>query len=143
MIFARLMDGGLPRGWSGPGRQRAAQPESALAPVYPNSALPGLQGVFVNFPMPPSDAVCGLPGALSTIVNVPVLVPIPTGPEGHIHCFVNFPTPVSDAVCGLPGALSTIVNVPVLVWSAVGWKVTLIVQKAPAATGLTQLLVCA
>ena len=91
MISVRLMEDGLPRARSGRGHQRAAQPESALAPVYPHSTLPGLQP------------------------------------------FVNFPMPVSGAVCGLPGALSTIVSVPVLVLSPVGVKVTLIVQKAPAA----------
>jgi len=55
------------------------------------------------------------------------------------------PVPVSATVWGLPGALSTMVSVPLWPPATVGGgvKVTLIVQKAPAAKGLTQLLVWA
>jgi hypothetical protein len=48
------------------------------------------------------------------------------------------PVPVSVAVCGLPAVLSTMLNVPVRVPAAVGLKVTLIVQLAPAATEVPQ-----
>jgi hypothetical protein len=53
------------------------------------------------------------------------------------------PVPVSVTVCGLPVALSVIVSVPVRVPPAVGVKVTLIVQLAPAATVDPQVLVSA
>ncbi len=51
------------------------------------------------------------------------------------------PVPVKDTVCGLPLASSVIVMAPVRVPVAVGVKVTLIVQLAPAATELPQMLV--
>src|SRR5258706_15082825 len=53
------------------------------------------------------------------------------------------PVPVRLAVCGLPAALSVTVIVPVRVPAAVGVKVTLMVQFAPAATEVPQVLVCA
>ena len=43
------------------------------------------------------------------------------------------PVPVKLTVCGLPLALSVIVRVPVRVPEAVGVKVTLMLQFAPAA----------
>ena len=46
------------------------------------------------------------------------------------------PVPARLAVCGLPGALSEMDKVPVRVTSAVGVKVTEIVQLAPAANVL-------
>src|SRR5450432_1259936 len=52
------------------------------------------------------------------------------------------PVPVRLAVCGLPAALSVTVTVPVRVPAAVGVKVTLMEQLAPAATELPQVLVC-
>jgi hypothetical protein len=51
------------------------------------------------------------------------------------------PVPVKAAVCGLPLALSFMVSVPVLVPVAVGVKVTSIVQLAPTATLVPQVLV--
>ena len=51
------------------------------------------------------------------------------------------PVPVSATVCGLPTALSVMVTTPVLVPVAVGLKVTLRVQLAPAATFEPQVLV--
>jgi hypothetical protein len=47
--------------------------------------------------------------------------------------FTTVPIPLRLAVCGLPGALSVIDKVAVRVPICVGWKVTLIVQLAPAA----------
>src|SRR5260370_619056 len=44
--------------------------------------------------------------------------------------------PVSGTVCGLPAALSMMVKVPMRVPAAVGVNVTLIVQFAPAASGV-------
>jgi hypothetical protein len=53
------------------------------------------------------------------------------------------PVPVKLTVCGLPAALSEMLRVPLRVPVAVGVKVTVIVQSAPAATELPQLLVSA
>ena len=52
------------------------------------------------------------------------------------------PVPESVAVCGLFVALSVTVNVPLRVPVAVGVKVTLIVQAAPAAMLAPQVFVC-
>ena len=52
------------------------------------------------------------------------------------------PVPVSDTFCGLLEAESVSVSVPVRVPPAVGVKVTLTVQLAPAARLLPQLLLC-
>ena len=51
--------------------------------------------------------------------------------------------PVRLTVCGLPVALSVTVIVPGCVPVAVGVNVTLIVQLAPAATEVPQVLVSA
>jgi hypothetical protein len=51
------------------------------------------------------------------------------------------PVPVSDTVWGLPGALSVTESEAVSVPAAMGVKVTLTVQLAPAATVLPQVLV--
>jgi hypothetical protein len=53
------------------------------------------------------------------------------------------PVPARATVLGLPGALSVIVTVPDRDPDAVGAKVTLIVQEAPAATDVPQVFVCA
>ena len=60
-----------------------------------------------------------------------------------VNCGVlEAPVPVSDTFCGLLEAESVSVSVPVRVPPAVGVKVTLTVQLAPAARLLPQLLVC-
>ena len=51
------------------------------------------------------------------------------------------PVPVRLTVCGLPPALSVIVIAPVCVPVAVGVNVTLIMQFAPAANDVPQVLV--
>ncbi len=51
--------------------------------------------------------------------------------------------PVKLIVCGLPGASSVTVTAPLLVPVAAGVNVTLIVQLAPAATLLPQVLLSA
>ncbi len=53
------------------------------------------------------------------------------------------PVPVRLTLCGLPAALSVIDSVPVRVPVAVGVKVTLMVQLAPAATEAPQVFVWA
>jgi len=53
----------------------------------------------------------------------------------------SLPVPLSATVCGLPAALSVTVTLPVLVPVAVGSKVTLMVQLAPAVTLEPQVLV--
>jgi hypothetical protein len=53
------------------------------------------------------------------------------------------PVPVRLTVCGLPAALSVTVIVPGWLPVAVGVNVTLIVQFAPAATEVPQVLVWA
>jgi hypothetical protein len=55
----------------------------------------------------------------------------------------SVPVPLRERVCGLPGPLSVIDSVPVRVPIAVGLKLTLIVQLAPAANELPQVLVWA
>src|SRR5437016_14500472 len=52
------------------------------------------------------------------------------------------PVPVMLMVCGLPAMLSVIVTAPVRMPVAVGVNVTLMVQLAPAATDVPQVLVC-
>src|SRR5438876_852284 len=52
------------------------------------------------------------------------------------------PVPVRLMVCGLPAMLSVIVTAPVRMPVAVGVNVTLMVQLAPAATDVPQVLVC-
>ncbi len=53
------------------------------------------------------------------------------------------PVPVRLTLCGLPAALSVIDTVPVRVPVAVGVKVTLMVQLAPATTEAPQVFVWA
>jgi hypothetical protein len=53
------------------------------------------------------------------------------------------PLPPKDTTCGLPAALSVIVIEPFLLPSAVGVKVTLMVQLAATARVVPQVLVCA
>jgi hypothetical protein len=55
----------------------------------------------------------------------------------------QIPVPESDTVCGLPAALSATDSLAVRAARTVGRKVTLIVQLAPAARLLPQVLVCA
>ena len=51
----------------------------------------------------------------------------------------SVPVPASATVCGLPVALSVMVTVAARAPAAAGMKVTLMVQLAPAATGLVAL----
>ena len=78
------------------------------------------------------------PGGPHRIDPPHVKDPEPLPPVIHLAAI---PVPVSDTVCGLPVALSTTESVPVLVPTAVGVNVTLIVQNAPIARLVPQLLV--
>jgi hypothetical protein len=51
------------------------------------------------------------------------------------------PVPVRLTICGLPGALSLMLTAAVRLPTPEGVNVTLIVQLAPAPSGLTQVLV--
>ena len=53
------------------------------------------------------------------------------------------PPPPKFTTCGLPAALSLMVREPVLLPAAVGVKVTLMAQFAPAANPVPQVLSCA
>ncbi len=52
------------------------------------------------------------------------------------------PVPLNETLCGLPAASSVIVTEPMRVPVAVGVKLTLMVQLAPAAIDVPQLLLC-
>src|SRR5437667_464659 len=79
--------------------------------------------------------------ALSFFVSVAVreLLAVPTGRSSNLAGAVNqksgaaVPFPLSVMICGLPPALSVSDSVPVRAPEAVGVKVTLMVQFAPAA----------
>ena len=60
-----------------------------------------------------------------------------------VNAAASTPIPLRDRVCGLLLASSVAVRVPVREPSAVGVNVTLMVQVAPAASVLPQLLDCA
>jgi len=53
----------------------------------------------------------------------------------------SVPVPVRPTLCGLPTALSVTANDPVALPAAVGLKMTLIVQLAPAPTVVPHVLV--
>lgn len=84
---------------------------------------------------------------LAALVKVEVfgalVLPTVTVPKFRIvgTSLTQVPVPVRDAVWGLPVALSVTVTDPVMVCSFPGTKVTVIVQLAPAARLLPQLLV--
>jgi len=89
-------------------------------------------------------------------VNVPVaavpkpvpltVTDVPTTPEATVRLLTTgkaVPLPVRLTVCGLLLALSVMVRVPGREPVAVGVKVTLIVQVAPAASDVPHVFVCA
>jgi len=76
------------------------------------------------------------PPAGATVNWYVVLPPAATLAEAGLDNTVkSSPVPESATECGLPCALSAMVRVPARLPEAVGAKVTLIVQLAPAATG--------
>jgi hypothetical protein len=93
-----------------------------------------------------------LRGAVPLLLRVKGILPlaIPTGwfPKlvlvgARVATGTPPPVPERLTVCGLPVALSVIVSAPTIVPVAVGVKVTLIVQLAPAANPVPQVFVCA
>lgn len=89
-------------------------------------------------------------GALLLAVTVTVMAAlvVPTGWSAKVRLVgtsvtvaAGIPAPVNRTTWGLSGALSVTVSVPVRVPVAVGVKVTEIVQLAPAATLVPQVLV--
>ena len=85
---------------------------------------------------------------LTTIVWAALVLPTFTLAKVKVPGFTPMtaaaavPTPFRAADCGLCGALSATARVPVCVPAAVGLKVTLMEQFAPAASCAPQLLVC-
>src|ERR1700730_5922879 len=83
-----------------------------------------------------------------TLVRVTVLaglvVPIVTEPDFRLvgKRFAAVLIPPSDTCCGLPAALSVTLSAAARVPLAVGLKVTLTLQLAPAASELPQVWVC-
>ena len=88
--------------------------------------------LWLNPPSPatPKVYVADCPGAMVAEVEEP---------EGGATV-KSWPVPLSATPCGLSEALSEMLRVPVLVPPATGLKVTEIVQLAPAATELPQVL---
>ncbi len=62
---------------------------------------------------------------------------------GELSVTVRVPVPLRPTVCGLPAALSMMLSVAFRVPVAVGVKVTLIEQLAPAASDVPQVLLWA
>jgi hypothetical protein len=80
---------------------------------------------------------------ICAVLVVPTAWPAKVRLEGERLGAGAAPVPVRLRVCGLPAALSVRVTAALRVPVAAGVKVTLIVQLAPAAIELPQLLVCA
>lgn len=106
------------------------QVESAGAPVQANAT-----GVVKPF------------RAVTVTVKLTVLPAATLADDGDTAILKSgppvVPVPVSAAVCGLLGSLSATLRVAVAVPAAVGVKVTLIVQFAPAARVVPQVVVSA
>ena len=87
------------------------------------------------------------PDGLTSSVKVPdwpaLMVPEVGEAESEKSLVVAEPIPVRLTDCGLPEALSVMLKLPVRVPDAVGVNETLMVQLAPAATELPQVLVWA
>ncbi len=85
-----------------------------------------------------------VPRLLRVTILAEVVTPIATVPKLKLagRSLTVVPIPVSDTVCGLPLALSVTLNDAVRVPEAVGLKVTLKVQLAPAASEVPHVVVC-
>jgi hypothetical protein len=81
-----------------------------------------------------------VPTFVSVTVFAPLVTPMATVPKLKLvgESFAVVPVPLSETFCGLPAALSVKLRAAVRVPLAVGLKVTLIVQLAPAASELLQ-----
>jgi hypothetical protein len=84
-----------------------------------------------------------VPTLVSVTVFAALIVPMATVPKLKLlgESFAVVPIPLSGTCCGLPLALSVMLNAAVRVPVAVGLKVTLVVQLAPAANELPQVWV--
>jgi hypothetical protein len=119
--------------------------------VQEAAAAKGLTQLLVWAKLPPVVMLVMVSGARPLLVRLTglavLVVPSAWFPKlrlvGDRVTTGTVPFPVRLTECGLPAALSTMVMAPVLVPAAVGVNLTLMVQKALAAKGLTQLLVWA
>jgi hypothetical protein len=77
---------------------------------------------------------------VSVTVLAPLVTPMATVPKFRLvgESFAVVPVPLSETFCGLPIALSVMLSAALRVPVAVGLKVTLKVQLAPAASELPQ-----
>jgi hypothetical protein len=115
-------------------------PGATLEPqllVSPKFALTAMLEIF-KLVLPVLDSVTGCAALV-----VPTCCPAKLSEVGLSVAFAEVAVPVRLAVCGLLLALSVTVRVAVRVPLAVGLKVTLIAQLAPAARLEPQLLVSA
>jgi hypothetical protein len=83
-----------------------------------------------------------VPELLMVTVWAGLVVPTVTVPKFKLlgETLRNVPVPLSETDCGLPGALSVTRSDLVIVPCDAGLNCTLIVQEAPAATLLPQVL---
>jgi hypothetical protein len=108
----------------------SVQVESTGAPAQVNAT-----GVVKPLsPVTVTVKLAVLPAATLAVVGITVM------PKSGLPVV---PVPVRTAVCGLPASLSVTLNVAVAAPAVVGRNVTLMVQLAPTASVLPQLLVCA
>jgi hypothetical protein len=84
-----------------------------------------------------------VPPLVSVTVFAALVVPVATLPKYRLvgDRFAVVPIPLSDTCCGLPAALSVRPSAALRVPVAVGLKVTLMVQLAPAAREVPQVWV--
>src|SRR5579863_8198268 len=84
-----------------------------------------------------------VPPLVRVAIMAALVLPTATLPKFKVvgASFTNVPVPVSETVCGLPAALSATDTLAVRVPELAGLKVTLMVQLAPAATEVPQVLV--
>jgi hypothetical protein len=120
---------------------------TSIAQLAPAATLAPHVLVCANSPLIPILPIVSavLPVLLRLIACAALLVPTNWFPNdrglGDRVTVDATPVPVKATVCGLPLALSAIVRVPLRAPAAVGVKVTLIAQLAPAATPVPQVLV--
>ena len=84
-----------------------------------------------------------VPTLVSVTVFAALIIPMATVPKLKLvgESFAVVPTPLSVTFCGLPAALSVMLNAAVRVPDAVGLNLTLILQLAPAANEVPQVVV--
>ena len=84
-----------------------------------------------------------VPTLVNVIVFAGLAVPMATVPKFKLlgESFAVVPIPVNVTFCGLPAALSVMARAALRVPDAVGLKVTLMLQLAPTAIELPQVVV--